>query len=266
MLWASPAITVSTRHQLAFKETASDGIKFMYSATSGGAITRYDVPAGTSTVIFNTSSLPSPYTNQRAFAMQFNENGTKFSFWVPPGTGFVNRMYTINMDGTGLQGPVLTSSSSGGTPDTGTDGCWWQPGGNKFAYLNIGGGISTRNFDGTSDATLTSSNAGNSVSWSADGTKIAFINSSDDLVKIMNADGSGLVSVPSSNMSGHSYACIGWLGDGSKIARIDYSSSGPIPLKIIDVASLAVSATYTYTTMYYASFLHWFVNEDYGDF
>jgi len=98
----------------------------------------------------------------------------------------------INADGSN---PISLAALAGGDTRVCAWPLAWSPDGTRIAFMSChdrGTEIYVMNADGSSLTQLTTTGGSGPV-WSADGTKIAFIEQVKGYVYVMNADGSGLV-------------------------------------------------------------------------
>jgi WD40 repeat protein len=139
--------------------------------------------------------------------------------------GVVTNIFVMNADGTGLVQQVTRGNEIDPA---------WSPDGLRFAVA----GLSVFGADGSSITAVPNAQGGILPAWSPDGNRIAFVVDDDDheihTLNIVNADGSGLVTL----LNGH-FNRPSWSADGSKILFAQ-SDAGVVTIKEIDIASRAV--------------------------
>ena len=113
-------------------------------------------------------------------------------------------IYSVGMDGTGLENLTDSPSASEGAPA-------WSPDGSKIAFPS-GGALWTMGPDGSEKRRIADGSF-EALAWSPDGSKIAFTRGGD--IHTMNADGSGIVRLTDDPAADRSPD---WSPDGSEIA------------------------------------------------
>jgi Tol biopolymer transport system component len=116
-----------------------------------------------------------------------------------------SQIFTMNVDGSGLT--QLTDLACGST----VGGPRWSPDGAEIAFTGCNGGGAVIDVMNANGSGLTALGSGREPAWSADGTKIAFV---DAGIAVMNANGSGVTHVTS---AGRSPA---WSPDGTELVFI----------------------------------------------
>jgi len=150
----------------------------------------------------------------------WSPDGTKIAFTTPDDINDHLTIGVMNADGGGFHRLAEAEAFYDGNPA-------WSPNGAQIV-LTAGGGdaIDVMNADGSNRHRLVTKTAGEGyghLSWSPDGTRIAFESTrprqigSDDRFEIwvMNADGSNLVRLTTNEVADHHPA---WRPDGAKIA------------------------------------------------
>jgi Tol biopolymer transport system component len=140
-------------------------------------------------------------------------------------------IYSMNSDGSAQRRLTYSTEDGAFLPS-------WSPNGRKIAYLNITNildpyyHLKVMNADGSNQTTLTTvfySGTRYALSWSPDGTKIAF-NSAGDIHAI-NVDGSNLVNL--TNHPAHDGEP-SWSPDGSQIAFTSNRTTLPYGIHIMN--------------------------------
>jgi Tol biopolymer transport system component len=153
----------------------SDGSKVFAVSTTGNKIRSMN-PDGTGV----SGDLFDGNAGGGILSIDMNDQGTKMGItYVPVGWA---RIYTLNLDGTGLFAVTADGANSGNAR--------WQPDGSSFVYER-GGDIRTIEADGTGDAALAATAATEEQPSFRDNNTIVYISDGD--IWQMAADGTGQV-------------------------------------------------------------------------
>jgi hypothetical protein len=165
--------------------------------------------------------------------------GDDYAAWSPDGTKIAftrmdyargpGQIMVMNADSTGL---VTVATNPNGMP---YHAVRWLPDGKSLAFMAVS---PSGAFDGIFVANLSggggrlnalSTDTDNMPSWSADGTKMAFVrvirrsgSPNENLLMVANSDGSGARSIRTLNYPGTTVGTTCWLPDSQRIAFTDY--------------------------------------------
>ncbi|MBV9156090.1 MAG: PD40 domain-containing protein, partial [Acidobacteriaceae bacterium] len=179
----------------------------------GSSIAFTDGPDGGIYIATEAGSNPRRVTDG-GYYTAWSPDGSKLAFNRASAGPGVTDLYTVNVDGTGVQEVV---------PDAITPA--WSPDGSKIAY-RAPDGIHVVNADGTNTVRLTTVAGDDNPQFSPDGTKIAFTSwrSGTGQIWMMNADGSNQTALTSS--SSLNVTAPSWSPDGAALAVSTGDASG----------------------------------------
>jgi Tol biopolymer transport system component len=173
-----------------------------------------------------------PYRSTLMYPFSWSQDSRLF---IVTYDGTNQEVYSVDVDDNDTH-LVTTLAVDAGVPV-------WSPDGSRFAYLqNSNGGVGELRFtnaDG-SDANISVSNvdANVSLSWSSDGSQIAFVTVREDgdYLYVMNADGSNIRSTATGNLL---YSSLSWSPDSRQIA-FNRFVDGREDIFLLDSASLDI--------------------------
>jgi Tol biopolymer transport system component len=156
----------------------------------------------------------------------WSPDSTKILFTSDRNNDFQDEIYVMNADGSGV---TLLSSSSGHESEP-----RWSPTGNKIAFISTRDGtdeVYVMNPDGSGQTRLTNNldRFNYSLTWSPDGTKLAFASyiwaddHDEEDIFVVNVNGTGLTNLTNSLSALEEFPT--WSPDGTKIAFEAYNAN-----------------------------------------
>ncbi len=192
---------------------SSDGSKIVFSSTRdnrGGEI--YVMDANGSNPVRLT------HNSVQVYAPVWSPDGSKIAFTSNTRSGGGGEIYVMNADGSNPRNLTQNGNDYHDVYPA------WSPDGTKIAFCSRPdqvrdrtNGIYVMNTDGSNLVRLTSTGQVYALTYSPDGSKIAFVTSSN--IYVMNADGSNRVQLTESNDI-NSLSVIDWSPDGGKLVFV----------------------------------------------